>query len=140
VKKIKKEKFMLFADLLVALFIGLVIVGVASYAFNTKGPWDSFLWFFVVVALFAWAGGVWVTPFGPSWGGIGWLPILFMGILAAVLLTAASPKSYHRLIRGKNGRPAFPGKNVIAVDLFFWILILCLLFFGSSHYYWYPRI
>jgi hypothetical protein len=28
----------------------------------------------------------------------------------------------------------------IAVDLFFWVLVICLLVFGSSHYIWYPRV
>ena len=47
---------MFIADLFVALSFGLFIVWVISLAFGTRGPWDSFLWFFVVVSLFAWAG------------------------------------------------------------------------------------
>ena len=63
---------MFIADLLAALAFGLFIVWVVSIVFGTRGPWGSFLWFFVVVSLFAWAGGAWIIPFGPHWGGVGW--------------------------------------------------------------------
>lgn len=28
----------------------------------------------------------------------------------------------------------------IAIDFFFWLLVICLVIFGTSHYYWYPRV
>jgi hypothetical protein len=135
----EKEILMFFVDLLVALCVGWVLVWLVSLAFSTKGPWDSFLWFFLVVALFTWVGGVWLVPFGPSWGGIGWFPFIFVGVLAVLMLTAASPRSYHRIVPGTKITPAPENRSVIAVDVFFWLFILCLLVFGSSHYYWYPR-
>jgi hypothetical protein len=130
---------MLIADLLVALVIGLFIVWGATFAFGTKGPWDSFLWFFVVVALFAWAGGVWLVPFGPRFFGIGWFPIMLMGFLAVLLLTAASPRKYRKVVLSKEQTESEnSGKR--AIDLFFWLLLLCLVMVGSSHYVWYPRV
>jgi F0F1-type ATP synthase assembly protein I len=53
----KKENFMFIADLLVALVFGFFIVWAVTSFFGTKGPWDSFLWFFLVVGLFAWFPG-----------------------------------------------------------------------------------
>jgi hypothetical protein len=130
---------MFILDLLAALMIGLVVVWFVSIAFNTKGPWDSFLWFFLAVGLFAWVGGIWMVPFGPSWGGIGWLPFAFMGILAVLMLTAASPRSSRR--RGDfKGKAKTDEEARIGIDIFFWGLIICLLIFGTSHYIWFPRV
>jgi hypothetical protein len=134
------ETFMFIVDILVALCIGLALVWIVSLAFSTKGPWDSFLWFFVMVVLFTWVGGIWLVPFGPSWGGIGWFPFIFVGFLAVMVLTAASPRSYHRFVPGTKITPAPDNRGTIAVDLFFWALVICFLIFGTGHYFWYPRV
>jgi multisubunit Na+/H+ antiporter MnhB subunit len=130
---------MFILDLLVAVAFGLAIVWIVSLAFNTRGPWNSLLWFFMVVALFAWAGGVWLVPFGPSWGGIGWFPILFMGIIAVLLLTAASPRTSRKSMPVKQSSK-MDGEIRVSIDALFWVLIVFLLVFGTSHYVWYPRV
>ncbi len=127
---------MLIAELLFALFFSWIVVGIISFAFGTKGPWDNFLWFFLVVGLFAWVGGVWLRPFGPLWMGIGWLPIIFAGLFVAMLLTAASPRDHRKRLAAK-GQTA-DDETRSAVNVFFWVLIVCLLFFGMGHHYWYP--
>ena len=126
-------------DLIVALFSGLFIVWIVSLAFGTKGPWGNLLWFFLVVSLFAWAGGVWLVPFGPTLWGIGWLPIIFMGILVSLLLTAASPRTRRWRLTSKE-KAASDAENRAVVDAIFWILVICLLIFGIGHYGWYPRM
>jgi hypothetical protein len=138
---------MIIVDLMVAFIFGFVIVGIVTRVFNTKGPWDNFLLFFLVVALFAWSGGIWLVPFGPQYMGIGWAPILFMGFLAVMLLTAASPKEFPMIMPSKkqaknqSRREAqYRKENRIVIDLFFWLLVVCLVIFGASHYYWYPRV
>ena len=130
---------MFVVDLLVALVLGLALVWIVSLVFNTRGPWNSLLWFFIVVALFAWAGGAWLVPFGPSWRGIGWLPIFFMGIVAALLLTAASPRSPRKRTEEKE-LPKTDYEIRVSIDALFWVLIVLLLIFGASHYVWYPRV
>jgi hypothetical protein len=129
---------MFIADLVVALAFGLFIVWLVSLAFGTKGPWDSFLWFFVVVSIFAWAGGVWLVPFGPMWLGIGWLPIIFMAFLVSLLLTAASPRT-RRWRKAEQAKANADAGNRVVVDTIFWVLLICLLFFGFGHYPWFPH-
>jgi hypothetical protein len=133
--------FMFIVDLLVALGFGLFIVWIVSLVFGTRGPWGSLLWFFLVVALFAWAGGVWLVPFGPMWQGVSWLPIIFMGILAALLLTAASPRTPRRRMtaREEDRKDRADAESNVAVDLIFWVVIIFLLVFALSHYAWYPH-
>jgi hypothetical protein len=129
---------MFIADLIVALAFGLFIVWIVSLAFGTRGPWDSFLWFFIVVSIFAWAGGVWLVPFGPMWWGIGWLPIILMAFFVSLLLTAASPRT-RRWRRAAEKKASGDAENRVVVDTIFWVLLICLLFFGFGHYSWFPH-
>lgn len=132
---------MFIVDLLVALVFGLFIVWIVSRAFGTRGPWGSLLWFFLVVSLFAWAGGVWLVPFGPAWLGMSWLPIVFMGILVALLLTAASPRTPRRRMTAEeeDAKARADAESNVAVDVIFWVVIICLLIFALSHYAWHPH-
>ena len=130
---------MFIIDLFVALVVGMIIVSIVSRAFGTKGPWGSLLWFFLVVSLFAWAGGVWLVPFGPMFWGIGWLPIIFMGFLVSLLLTAASPRTPRWRRASKKEVTSEAGTRAV-VDVIFWVVIICLLIFGIGHYTSYPRV
>jgi hypothetical protein len=130
---------MFIVDLFVALVLGMIIVSIVSRAFGTRGPWDSLLWFILVVSLFAWAGGVWLVPFGPIFWGIGLLPIIFMGFLVSLLLTAASPRTPRKRKDTQEEAIAVAERRAV-VDTIFWILIICLLIFGFVHYVWYPRV
>ena len=130
---------MFIVDLVVALIVGLIIVSIVSRAFGTKGPWGSLLWFFLVVSLFAWAGGVWLVPFGPMFWGIGWLPIIIMGFLVSLILTAASPRTPRWRKASKEEVTSEAGTRAV-VDVIFWVVIICLLIFGLGHYTSYPRV
>ena len=130
---------MFIIDLFVALVVGMIIVLIVSRAFGTKGPWGSLLWFFLVVSLFAWAGGVWLVPFGPMFWGIGWLPIIIMGFLVSLILTAASPRTPRWRKASKEEVTSEAGTRAV-VDVIFWVVIICLLIFGLGHYTSYPRV
>ena len=130
---------MFIIDLFVALVVGMIIVLIVSRAFGTKGPWGSLLWFFLVVSLFAWAGGVWLVPFGPMFWGIGWLPIIIMGFLVSLILTAASPRTPRWRKASKEEVTSEAGTRAV-VDVIFWVVIICLLIFGIGHYTSYPRV
>ena len=130
---------MFIIDLFVALVVGMIIVSIVSRAFGTKGPWGSLLWFFLVVSLFAWAGGVWLVPFGPMFWGIGWLPIIIMGFLVSLILTAASPRTPRWRRASKEEVTSEAGTRAV-VDVIFWVVIIFLLLFAISHYTWYPRV
>jgi sugar phosphate permease len=52
-------------DLIFALAVGLVFAAIFSLVFGRTGPWASFFVFFIIIALAAWAGGVWFKPVGP---------------------------------------------------------------------------
>jgi membrane protease YdiL (CAAX protease family) len=129
---------MIIADLLVAFAFALLMVWIFSLVFKTKGPWNKFIHFFLVVGLFAWAGGVWLVPFGPKWYGIGWMPILLMCFIAILMVTAATSRSPQGIVKKKRIIEESEGKA--ALDIFFWLLIIGLVLFGTSHYMWNPNI
>jgi len=129
---------MFVADLLIASISALCIVWIVSITFGTKGPWDNLLWFFLVVALFGWACGVWLVPFGPHWRGISGLPIICMGIWIALLLVAASPRTSRQRPMGHEKTLAHHD-NAVAIDILVWLVILCLVIMGVGHYAWYLR-
>jgi len=131
--------------LLYALVIGLSIAWVWSFAFDTHGPWDSFFWFFFIIFLFCWGGGIWITPFGPTGWGVSWLPIVCLGIFMALLLTAVTPRSSRSRTRSRDlpaviptaGKKSLAKMEVIAtVDFFFWALIIVLGCVILSRFMW----
>jgi hypothetical protein len=138
---------MFITHLIYALFIGLGIAWLISFALNTRGPWNNFFWFFFVIFLFSWGGGVWLTPFGPTDWGVAWMPFLIMGFFITLLLSAATPRSARgrRRSKGKAADIAYAKEQAIelketetAIDVFFWILIVALGTIIFSHYFWYP--
>ncbi len=82
---------MFWLDLLVA-FIIAIILAVIFGGLGRYGPWRGIVWFFLIVLLAAWVGGVWAQPIGPPVYGVYWLPFLWIGLLIALLLAAASPR------------------------------------------------
>jgi hypothetical protein len=139
---------MFITHLIYALFIGLAIAWLFGLALGTRGPWNSFFWFFFVIFLFSWGGGVWLTPFGPTGWGVSWLPFLVMGVFITLLLSAATPQSSRRRMgsKGQAVDAAYLTEQVAekkgsetALDVFFWILIVGLGVVIVCHYIWHPQ-
>ena len=102
----------------------------------------------MVIFLFSWGGGVWVTPVGPTGYGVSWLPFLFMGLFITLLLSAVTPRSARRrkLFKNRTNDNSNPKEQTsgisegeIALDIFFWILMVFLAGAIFSHYVWYPH-
>jgi hypothetical protein len=72
-----------------AIVIGVLITIVFVYIFNRKGPWSNAGVFFLIIFLSMWAANLWIEPFGPSFLGIYWLPVVLTGLIFALLLAAA---------------------------------------------------
>jgi phosphate/sulfate permease len=70
--------------------------------------------------------------------GVSWMPIVFVGFIIAMLLTAASPKDRFNRFSKKNQSAVIEGKKADA-DVFFWVLILCLAMLAMSHFFWFPQ-
>jgi hypothetical protein len=106
-------------DLLFALAVGLVLAAIFSLIFRRTGPWASFFVFFAIIALAAWAGGVWFQPVGPPVFGVFWMPFLIFGFIFAILLAAAAPRRIYR----SRSQAAADQAVIAAFDVFFIVLI-----------------
>ena len=78
-------------DFLFAAVFAVLLTLIFTTLFRRKGPWSRGMVFFLLVFLAAWAGGIWLLPFGPTLFGVSWLPFLLAGLFVALILAAALP-------------------------------------------------
>lgn len=74
--------------ILAAIAIAILISALFYFAFNIRGPWGSFWTFFLVLLLVIWAASLWLRPIGPVFWGVSWVPLIFIGLIFALLLAA----------------------------------------------------
>lgn len=126
---------MLFADLVVAVMVALLI-GCVFAALGRPGPWPGLVWFFLLLVTFTWAGGVWLGPYGPPLWGIYWAPFVTFALLGALLVAATSPPR-RRPTPEPDLSPeghAAGAAAAIAIDAFFWLVLIALLVAILLHY------
>ena len=116
-------------DFLFAAVFAVLLTLIFSTLFRRKGPWSRGLVFFLIVFLAAWAGGVWLLPFGPTLFGVTWLPFLIAGLFVALILAAALPP---QMTEESSEKKIVLEKRTDAVerkrfDAFFFLLIGALL-------------
>ena len=124
-------------DLAFAFIIALVftVILVALLGWRRPGyeaTWRTAFFVFLLLFLFAWAGGVWLAPFGPAFYNVYWVPFVVIAVLYALLLLAAAPPR----LPGSRTRATTTNTAVQAeredvaaeaFGLFFWILAVLLL-------------
>jgi len=120
---------MLMTELLFAVLVAGIMTVVFAGGFRRPGPWASGLWFFLVVLLAGWVAGAWATPVGPPLWGAYWVPILWFGLLIALLLAAAAPpreRPQDALESVQAGNRACATVATVALSWFFWALLIGL--------------
>lgn len=127
-------------DFFLALFIALFLTSIFAHGCKRCGPGSSILVFFGIIFLASWAGGLWIMPFGPILFGIYWFPFLFMGLLFALLLAAATPTERSTPTKTAKQKVEEAKSTENAIDVFIWILIIFLMFSIFSHYFWIKAI
>lgn len=130
---------MLYIEFIIALIVAVALSLIFVFGFRRKGPWTNFYIFFLVIFLATWAGGLWITPIGPSIRGIFWLPYLMVGAIFALLLAAATPSASQTSIELKTKKQVKKEKKIeTALSLFMWILIIALTAAIIVGYWFYP--
>jgi hypothetical protein len=116
-------------DLLFVFFLSLILTLVFAVGFRRHAWGGGLILFFLILFLATWAGGMWITPFGPVWRGVAWLPFIFVGIIIALLLTAVMrpDRIRPREEGGVEMQSPSDSRSATALDLFVWILIGSLL-------------
>lgn len=122
---------MTFLEILLVIIAAVLIGILFYYVFKVSGPWGSLWTFLLVLILAGLAAEAWITPIGPLFYDVAWIPTLFVIILFALILAAASPTSRRDIdfdttaTTGRGpGDPDTPA--VVALGVFFWFLLLLL--------------
>lgn len=109
-----------------ALLVGVVFTVVFYLGMGRIGPWSSFVVYFLIVTLAAWAGGKWLPGLDLPVVKIHWLTFVISGFIFAFLLFATE---LHR--RSRNGNNNIKEEKVSvekeAVFRFLWRVTLVAL-------------
>lgn len=126
---------MFIMDFLIALLIALLLTAIFAGILRGHRFGAALIFFFVVLLLATWAGGVWITPLGPEISGVKWLSFVLVGLFFALVLTAALPPDPGRRTKtqpvAQTPESAAP---VVLFGLFFWVLIGALVVALMAHY------
>lgn len=127
------------AEFLIAMIIAVILAALLIAAAGRRGPGPAagFLFFFLLLFLAIWAGGLWMTPYGPMmWGTVPWLSYVVIGVILALLLAALIPPTGEPV----DTTPSAPGEEIeatttekaaagvgLALGIFFWLFLLAMI-------------
>src|SRR6056297_1018882 len=97
------------------------------------GPWHGILFYFLIIFLFTWAIGSWMTPVGPVAFGTSWMGYLFIAFFIMILIgvlvpprpPAPPPESDKDIHDASMRKDRY--NTGITIGIFFWALIIILL-------------
>lgn len=107
------------AAVLTALFVGPLRVRRPG-AREEEGLLATILFFFGIVLVASWAGGLWLSRVGAYAWGARWLGYVAIAVITAVLLAVASPR------RGETIRPDPVGRDPHATGVWLWGIMAML--------------
>lgn len=81
---------MFFADFLIALIIAIFFTIVLAVSGQKHRSWVKILAIFLIILLTSWAGGVWITPVGPTFSGIYWISYFIIALILALIMEVVS--------------------------------------------------
>jgi hypothetical protein len=127
---------MFITEILFILCLAFLFTLIFTKGCKRCGPWDNALLFFIVLFLATWGIGRWVTPIGPVLFGFYWLPFLLIAVIISLLLAVMAPSKKPKTAKEAQDLAYEEVAVEKALDMFFWILIIVLLFSIFSGYWW----
>ena len=121
-------------ELFVALLIALLVSALFGFALRRRIPRKGFFWFFLILFLATWAGGMWIGPFGPSFRGIFWLPFVLVAVLVGFFLAAIAPRrppssriETLEMLEEIEKKRRLEKLTYISFGVFFWVALFALI-------------
>ena len=127
----------IFAAFLIALLVSLLF----APGYRRSGSLVPLVIFFFILFIAGIASQFWITPFGPTAGGVYWMPNLFFVLLLAFLFLAPS---YYPDRRKSNSRvqanyqaqaEAAATSSAVVISAFVWIVLIALVIAVFIGYY-----
>lgn len=127
---------MVLMELLLAVTTGVLLASTLAYPLRRRGPGPlrGLLFFFVLVFLAAWAGGVWLVPVGPALLGVPLLGFLLAGVVVALILAAASPAQPSPMPEVQRDSAAAEA-IALTLGVFFYLVVATLIVLIAVHYF-----
>ncbi len=114
-------------SIILSVFFALLFSAILVYGFRrrTAGPFDGMLFLFLIIFMFTWGLGSWMTPIGPVYGGVAWLSYLVISIIVMLLIGAMLPpaRRHQRRRAAEDGSTKVVG---ITFGVFFWFMLIAL--------------
>jgi hypothetical protein len=123
---------MLLKHFLFALLFTLVFAVILGLGLRRR-KWGIDIWFFsLVLFLFTWAGGVWLSPIGPYAWGVPISSFFLVGLLVALLLAPIFPSPRETMPSptgpsGGGGVSSGEKSKALVIDAFTWLVIAGLI-------------
>ena len=122
------------AEFFVALIVALLVSILFGYALRRRIPRKGFFWFFLILSLATWAGGMWIGPFGPSFRGIFWLPFVLVAVVVGAFLAAVAPRRAPtgrietlEMLEEIEQKRKLQKLTYISFGVFFWVALFALI-------------
>ncbi|MCK9274080.1 MAG: hypothetical protein M0P57_03220 [Syntrophales bacterium] len=119
---------MYFIHFFFALFVALVFTALFIAVFRLRSPW-GIVELFAILLLASWAGGIWLVPAGPALWGTAWLPFVLVGLIAILIIAAATvpePEESTVELIDADKRAIKRKSAKRALGAFFWVLLAIL--------------
>jgi Ca2+/Na+ antiporter len=125
---------MIFREFLASVTVALLVCVIFALVTRHKMRRTGFGWFFLFVLIATWAGGVWLRPFGPSWGDIRWLQFLIAGLVVVLLFALfaplKAPRSRHETIDQLQEiarQKELQKVTYLTLGIVFWVILVILI-------------
>lgn len=118
---------MTFLEIILVIVAAILVGTLFYYVFKISGPWGSFWTFLLILILAGLAAEAWVTPFGPVFYDVAWFPTIFVILIFALILAAASPSARRDVdTNTATTEPRTTSPAAVAFSVFFWFLLMFL--------------
>ncbi len=117
----------IFWGVLYLMVIAFLITLFFRFLLRVSGPWGSFWAFFIIVLLGIFAADIWISPVGPYFADIYWVPPIAAGLVIALLLAATTPSPRARSEMDEEREATKDEAAAVALGTFFWFLLIFLL-------------
>jgi hypothetical protein len=114
-----------YSGLIAAALVALILTLASAFFLGKRGPWGSIWTFFLVLFLTLTTVSIYISPIGPVYWGIAWIPITIAGMIITILLIAAMPHPGQTTTNKEASEDVIKNKRQGSrVGSFFWLLIV----------------
>ena len=119
---------------LLAAILGMLLTLVLGRV--GPGPLLGFIFFYVLIFLATWAGGLWLARIRPGEWQVNWLGYVLVSVLLWLMLAAVLPRQ-PRTPRSDASVPIVPPREAqtVAMGLLFWMVVVLLLAMIAVNYF-----